>query len=84
MKWVRKRIYRMLAAVMAVVVLAQSTAFAEEGAEQGNTVNTTAVTLASPSAILMEASTGTVLFEKIQTDTKPCEHYQDYDAASYF
>lgn len=64
MKWVRKRIYRMLAAVMAVVVLAQSTAFAEEGAEQGNTVNTTAVTLASPSAILMEASTGTVLFEK--------------------
>ena len=43
---------------------AQSTAFAEEGAEQGNTVNTTAVTLASPSAILMEASTGTVLFEK--------------------
>lgn len=42
MKWVRKRIYRMLAAVMAVVVLAQSTAFAEEGAEQGNTVNTTA------------------------------------------
>jgi D-alanyl-D-alanine carboxypeptidase (penicillin-binding protein 5/6) len=54
----------MLAAVMAVVVLAQSTAFAEEGAEQGNTVNTTAVTLASPSAILMEASTGTVLFEK--------------------
>ena len=64
MKWVRKRIYRMLAAVMAVFVLAQSTAFAEEGAEQGNTVNTTAVTLASPSAILMEASTGTVLFEK--------------------
>ena len=64
MKWVRKRIYRMLAAVMAVVVLAQSTAFAEQGAEQGNTVNTTAVTLASPSAILMEASTGTVLFEK--------------------
>ena len=64
MKWVRKRIYRMLAAVMAVVVLAQSTAFAEEGAEQGNTVNTTAVTLASPSAILMEASTGAVLFEK--------------------
>ncbi len=64
MKWVRKRIYRMLAAVMAVVVLAQSTAFAEEGAAQGNTVNTTAVTLASPSAILMEASTGTVLFEK--------------------
>ena len=64
MKWVRKRIYRMLAAVMAVVVLAQSTAFAEEGTIQGNNVNSTAVSLTSPSAILMEASTGTVLFEK--------------------
>lgn len=64
MKWVRKRIYRMLAAVMAGIVLMQSTVFAEEGAVQGNTVNSTAVSLTSPSAILMEASTGTVLFEK--------------------
>lgn len=66
MKWVRKRIYRMLAAVMAGIVLMQSTVFAEEGAVQGNAVNSTAVSLTSPSAILMEASTGTVLFEKIQ------------------
>ncbi len=64
MKWVRKRIYRMLAAVMAGIVLMQSTVFAEEGAVQGNAVNSTAVSLTSPSAILMEASTGTVLFEK--------------------
>ena len=64
MKWVRKQIYRMLAAVMAVVVLAQSTVLAEEGAVQGSAVNSTAVSLTSPSAILMEASTGTVLFEK--------------------
>jgi len=54
----------MLAAVMAGIVLMQSTVFAEEGAVQGNTVNSTAVSLTSPSAILMEASTGTVLFEK--------------------
>ncbi len=64
MKWVRKRIYRLLAAVMAGIVLMQSTVFAEEGAVQGNAVNSTAVSLTSPSAILMEASTGTVLFEK--------------------
>ncbi len=64
MKWVRKRIYRMLAAVMAGIVLMQSTVFAEEGAVQGNAVNSMAVSLTSPSAILMEASTGTVLFEK--------------------
>lgn len=64
MKWVRKRIYRMLAAVMAIVVLGQGTVSAEESAAQGNTANTTAVSLTSPSAILMEASTGTVLFEK--------------------
>jgi len=54
----------MLAAVMAGIVLMQSTVFAEEGAVQGNAVNSTAVSLTSPSAILMEASTGTVLFEK--------------------
>ena len=54
----------MLAAVMAIVVLGQGTVSAEESAAQGNTVNTTAVSLTSPSAILMEASTGTVLFEK--------------------
>ena len=64
MKWVRKRIYRMLAAVMAGIVFIHSTLFAEEGAVQGNAVNSTAVSLTSPSAILMEASTGTVLFEK--------------------
>ena len=38
--------------------------FAEEDAAQGSAANSTALTLASPSAILMEASTGTVLFEK--------------------
>lgn len=63
MKSVRKKIYRIVAAVMLVAVLTQNTVFAEETA--GNTtINSTAVSLASPSAILMEASTGTVLFEK--------------------
>lgn len=63
MKSVRKKLYRMMAAVMLIVVLAQSTAFAEETA-RNTTINSTAVSLETPSAILMEASTGTVLFEK--------------------
>lgn len=63
MKSVRKKIYRIAAAVMLIAVLAQNTAFAEETAKN-TTINSTAVSLASPSAILMEASTGTVLFEK--------------------
>jgi len=63
MKSVRKKIYRIAAAVMLIVVLAQNTAFAEETAEN-TTINSSAVSLSSPSAILMEASTGTVLFEK--------------------
>lgn len=52
-----------MAAVMFLVVLVQSTAFAEETA-RNTTINSEAVSLVSPSAILMEASTGTVLFEK--------------------
>ncbi len=63
MKYVRKKIYRMMAAVMLLAVLVQSTAFAEETA-RNTTINSTAVSLSTPSAILMEASTGTVLFEK--------------------
>lgn len=63
MKYVRKKIYRMMAAVLLLAVLVQSTAFAEETAKN-TTINSTAVSLSTPSAILMEASTGTVLFEK--------------------
>ena len=63
MKYVRKKIYRMMAVVMLLAVLVQSTAFAEETAKN-TTINSTAVSLSTPSAILMEASTGTVLFEK--------------------
>ncbi len=63
MKYVRKKIYRMMAAVMLLAILVQSTAFAEETA-RNTTINSTAVSLSTPSAILMEASTGTVLFEK--------------------
>ena len=62
MKWIREKIYRMMATVMFLVLLSQSIVFAEEA--QNSAVNTTAVSLTSPSAILMEASTGTVLFEK--------------------
>lgn len=63
MKSVRKKGYRILAAVILVVVLVQSTVWAEETA-QSTTINSSAVSLQTPSAILMEASTGTVLFEK--------------------
>lgn len=63
MKYVWKKIDRIMAAVMLIVILGQNTVFAEEAA--GNAaVNSTAVSLTSPSAILVEASTGTVLFEK--------------------
>lgn len=63
MKSVRKKGYRILAAVILIVVLVQSTVWAEETA-QSTTINSSAVSLQTPSAILMEASTGTVLFEK--------------------
>lgn len=63
MKYARKKIYRMMAAVMLIAVLMQNTVFAEETAKN-TTINSTAVSLSTPSAILMEASTGTVLFEK--------------------
>ncbi|MDE6619786.1 MAG: D-alanyl-D-alanine carboxypeptidase [Lachnospiraceae bacterium] len=62
MKFVRGRIDRIVAVVMLVVLLGQNTVFAEE--VQNSTANSTAVSLTSPSAILMEASTGTILFEK--------------------
>lgn len=52
-----------MASVLFIVILAQNTAFAEETA-RNTTINSTAVSLETPSAILMEASTGTVLFEK--------------------
>lgn len=63
MKSVGKKIYRLMASVLFIVILAQNTAFAEETA-RNTTINSTAVSLETPSAILMEASTGTVLFEK--------------------
>lgn len=63
MKFVRKKIDRIVAAVLLIVLLGQGTVYAEEPAEITG-VNSTAVSLSSPSAILMEASTGTVLFEK--------------------
>lgn len=63
MKSVRKKVYRIVAVAVLIAVLAQNTVFAEETA-QNTTINSTAVSLSSPSAILMEASTGTVLFEK--------------------
>ena len=54
----------MVSAVMILVMLSSNVVMAEEVLKQDTAVNSTAVTLQSPSAILMEASTGTVLFEK--------------------
>lgn len=45
-------------------MLCGNAAFAEEEAAKNTAANATGITLASPSAILMEASTGTILFEK--------------------
>ena len=47
MKWIREKIYRMMATVMFFVLLSQSIVFAEEA--QNSAVNTTAVSLTSPS-----------------------------------
>ena len=33
----------------------------------------------APSALLMEASTGTVIYEKIRYQAKSSEYYKDYD-----
>ncbi len=63
-KTIRKKIYRMLSTVLCMAVLCGSVVFAEEQTAQSGSVNSTALNLSSPSAILMEASTGTVLFEK--------------------
>ena len=44
-----------------------------------------AVTVSAPSAILLEAQTGTVIFEKDdRPDLLACQYYQDYDAAADF
>ena len=64
MKRVKKKVYRMVSIVMLVVMLCGNAAFAEEEAAKNTAANATGITLASPSAILMEASTGTILFEK--------------------
>lgn len=64
MKRIRTKIYRIISVLLIVAVLCGNVALAEEGAPRDTPVNTTAVELQSPSAILMEASTGTVLFEK--------------------
>jgi len=59
----RKKIERIVVAVLLVVLLGQNTVCAEE--ETGNTgYNSSALNLSTPSAVLMEASTGTVLYEK--------------------
>ena len=64
MKSVKRKVYRMVSIVMLVVMLCGNAAFAEEEAAKNTAANATGITLASPSAILMEASTGTILFEK--------------------
>lgn len=64
MKIVRQKLYRIISFVLCIAVLCGNVVFAEEAAPQEKEVNSTAVSLVSPSAILMEASTGTVLFEK--------------------
>lgn len=58
--------YRIMAAVLAAALAWGSVAYAQEDilVLSDAVVNTTAVQLTSPSAILMEVSTGTVLFEK--------------------
>lgn len=46
---------------------------------------TTDLGLASPSVLLMEAQTGTVLYEKNDVGTaKPGEHHKNHDAAADF
>lgn len=71
---IRKRIDRIVAAVLLIVLLGQSTVYAAEeignadvnsSGSSGNVgFNASALNLSSPSAVLMEASTGTVLYEK--------------------
>ena len=61
---VKRRIFRMLSEVMILEILCAYVVMAEEMPQQDKTVNSMALNLQSPSAILMEASTGTVLFEK--------------------
>lgn len=61
---VKRRIYQMVSVVMIIVILTSNVVMAEEAMQQGTTVSSPAIDLQSPSAILMEASTGTVLFEK--------------------
>lgn len=64
MKRVRKKIDQIIAVVMILVMLCGNVVLAEDGTPQNVTSGSAAVSLSSPSAILMEASTGTVLFEK--------------------
>lgn len=64
MKRVRKKIDQIISAVLILVMLCGNVVFAEEEATQNTASSSSAVSLSSPSAILMEASTGTVLFEK--------------------
>ena len=45
---------------------------------------TTDLGLASPSVLLMEAQTGTVLYEKCVGTAKPGEHHKNHDAAADF
>ena len=57
----------------------------EEELNKGAKKEDTSMQIGAPSALLMEASTGTVLFEQeygYQTST--CKCYENYDNASYF
>lgn len=61
MKIFTRKIYKTISAVLCIAVLCGNVAFAE--GEAGG-INSGALDLETPSAILVEASTGTVLFEK--------------------
>ena len=60
-------------------LLAEETAVQETEEQSGVSVH-----LSAPAAILMEASTGTVIFEQNGCAMFPGEHHQDHDPAADF
>ena len=60
MRCMKKLTRQIMAVILIVALMNGGIVFAQESVP----VNTSAIELVSPSAILMEASTGTVLFEK--------------------
>lgn len=64
--WLKKRVFCILIAWIILASSVMSAVFTGNivYAEEGTAVSSAAIELSSPSAILMEASTGTVLFEK--------------------